>query len=403
MFCPKCGEQIDEGAGLCGKCGNPVREAVAVKKSGLSKKILVFSFLALMLVLAGVVLMVFLFGDNKEREYNKQMELAERYLDELDYDKAIEAFYAAIDIDPSNSEAYIELSTLYEKNEDYDSALRILKEAKRKTDGEGIRKRIKRVEEKLELLNAETEEIAEVDEMPIVEESEPVEAEEESEDQAEPEAQEPAPAGGHEWKAAYRELIIENYDEWERSFNENGASWDDFRGVAFIYLDDDDIPELLTQYGITTETAYATRIYTYKQGGLSKLTADTFEVDNGQIPNDCLPIEGYMEKSGMLVTHFIADFHLEEMLFQLNGDKLEKLAYYKGDPQYGSEIETIDLTYLIGDGGIQTENVLYDEYYTFVKDFWKKADSLYGYDNSKQNYVEDAGFMFKEDALEWLR
>ena len=50
------------------------------------------------------------------------MSLAERYLDELDYEKAIAAYKAAIEIDPNNPEAYKALAELYLAMDDSFSA-----------------------------------------------------------------------------------------------------------------------------------------------------------------------------------------------------------------------------------------------------------------------------------------
>ncbi len=56
------------------------------------------------------------------REVNKQLKLAERYLDELDYEQAIAAYKAVLEIDPNNAEALAALNDVYEKWEESDPA-----------------------------------------------------------------------------------------------------------------------------------------------------------------------------------------------------------------------------------------------------------------------------------------
>ena len=408
MFCNKCGAQLNNDERFCYQCGAPVadqsQEIASVKKQKpLWPFILVLA--VILLVLVGLLVYKFAFG-NTEKKYNDQLALAERYLDELDYDKAIAAYYTAIDIDPYNSEAYIQLSRLYEKIDDQESALKVLKEACSKTDDSNIRKRIKRVEETIESVEAEAEKkVMEAHPEDVEEDSDAVEdisEEAASEDQTDAESQEQAPTGYYAWKEAYRDLIIQEYDEWERALNGADYRWDLFRGVAFVYLDDDDIPELFTQHETGTESGYDTRIYTYKDGKITKLTAKTYEADCGG-PDDCLPIEGYMERKGMLVTRHTSDYHLEEILFQLNGDHLDCLAYYKGEPHYSETSEEVYMQYSKGNGDVQTVWMSYDEYFEFQQNFWAEMKSLYGYEYSNPNYVTDANFMLKQDALEWLR
>ncbi len=56
------------------------------------------------------------------REVNKQLKLAERYLDELDYEQAIAAYKAVLEIDPNNAEALAALNDVYEKWAESDPA-----------------------------------------------------------------------------------------------------------------------------------------------------------------------------------------------------------------------------------------------------------------------------------------
>jgi len=56
----------------------------------------------------------------------KQLDLGRKYLDEMDYERAIAAFEKAIEIDPNNPEIYLELANAYIGLNDYDSASEVL-------------------------------------------------------------------------------------------------------------------------------------------------------------------------------------------------------------------------------------------------------------------------------------
>ncbi len=94
-----------------------------------SRKILVVGLIAV-LVIAVVALFIYVSG-SKDRKLKEALQLAEQYLNELDYEKAIAAYEDAINIDPKCVDAYIGITDIYvtmadesESNNDYETAIK---------------------------------------------------------------------------------------------------------------------------------------------------------------------------------------------------------------------------------------------------------------------------------------
>ena len=69
-----------------------------------------------------------------QRRAIKQLELARKYVSELNYEQAIIAYKAAIKIDPKNADAYLELADVYLQTGDEDQARNVLERAAKKVD-----------------------------------------------------------------------------------------------------------------------------------------------------------------------------------------------------------------------------------------------------------------------------
>ena len=79
--------------------------------------------IAAVLIAAIVAAAAFLVsGQLKEQRYYEQLKTAQAFMTNLDYDSGIEAYKAAIDINPSAAEAYIELAEVYIEVGDYSEA-----------------------------------------------------------------------------------------------------------------------------------------------------------------------------------------------------------------------------------------------------------------------------------------
>ena len=80
-------------------------------------------------------LIIFLFYINSDTvRINRQLELAQRYLLEEDYEQAVAAFEIVIEIDPKNVDAYLGLAEAYVSVDELKNAVRTLEKAAEQTD-----------------------------------------------------------------------------------------------------------------------------------------------------------------------------------------------------------------------------------------------------------------------------
>lgn len=126
-----------------------------------TKKQLIISGAAVIVLLCGIAMY---FSSDAQR-LQKQLELGQKYLEELDYENAVIAFEKAIAIDPKNVEAYIGLSKAYEGMGAYEKSISLLENAYEATDAEEIkllleqREEEKKEQEKKEREQNEKEEV----------------------------------------------------------------------------------------------------------------------------------------------------------------------------------------------------------------------------------------------------
>ena len=114
-----------------------------------SRKGLVIAIVAVAVLLIAVGVLIFVMSDSPAKKYEEQLKLAQRYLDELDYDKAIAAYRAAIDIDPKAEDAYLGLAEAYVENGDLQAAVDILKEGLEQTGSVAMEERLAELERQL--------------------------------------------------------------------------------------------------------------------------------------------------------------------------------------------------------------------------------------------------------------
>lgn len=89
-----------------------------------NKKTMLFVGVAVFLCLIAVGIIVLMLNSNGRR-LNRQLELGQKYLEEMDYEQAIVAFDEAIKIDPVNVEAYLGLADAYLGMDDYEQAAEV--------------------------------------------------------------------------------------------------------------------------------------------------------------------------------------------------------------------------------------------------------------------------------------
>jgi len=66
---------------------------------------------------------------SRAAKVREKLDLGSKYIEELDYDNAIEVLYEAIDIDPKDPDAYMMLAEVYIKDANVDKAKEILEDA----------------------------------------------------------------------------------------------------------------------------------------------------------------------------------------------------------------------------------------------------------------------------------
>ena len=94
-------------------------------------------------------------GSNGDRKLNAQLKLADRYLDELDYEAAIAAYEAAIEIEPRCEAAYLGMAEAYKALGEYEKALETLETGYDATGSEKILEALDELKAYLEEQNAE--------------------------------------------------------------------------------------------------------------------------------------------------------------------------------------------------------------------------------------------------------
>ena len=102
-----------------------------------TKRILPAIIVAIVITATIIIATVYNLPSNRR---DRQLALAEKYMYELNYEAAILAYKAAIEIDPKCEDAYIELVNLYVATDAYDEAEEIITYAENNLDDEIILK-----------------------------------------------------------------------------------------------------------------------------------------------------------------------------------------------------------------------------------------------------------------------
>lgn len=168
MYCKKCGAQNQEQAKFCEKCGTPLDEvrrntgAADAEPTAANpsltlvqrhKKQLMLGTVLLVVLIGCIVGFVIYSSSQKQADYQGKLQTANKYLQELDYEKAEAAYLEAIEIRPKKEDAYLELSSLYERQGEYEKAEKTLKKGKKKASGPKMEKAEKELAETVAVSN----------------------------------------------------------------------------------------------------------------------------------------------------------------------------------------------------------------------------------------------------------
>lgn len=145
MFCRRCGEKLEDNVQFCPKCGSPVnqnpvgnrpelepdleqkhadRPQGTVKKKAKWPWILAVIVILAAVIIAGVLVMK---KQKTKKQYQETVSNADKYLEDMDYEKAEDSYLEAIKLDPKEKETYIKLADLYMEQDEPNKAAQILK------------------------------------------------------------------------------------------------------------------------------------------------------------------------------------------------------------------------------------------------------------------------------------
>lgn len=105
----------------------------------MKNKLVLLTIPLVLLIICGVGALMIIDAAPSESMYLKQIEMAEKYLSNNDYDKAIECYKKAIDADKSEEAPYIQLAQIYYSKNDFDSLMNILNLGIKNTNGEKLK------------------------------------------------------------------------------------------------------------------------------------------------------------------------------------------------------------------------------------------------------------------------
>ena len=166
-YCTECGYANPTENNFCENCGTKLAEpamgdfeeindedVVEAAKSDQSpvsekkpkKKKIVIILIIAVLVLAGAAVAVVKYMDSKtSAEYNAKVTEGDKYMKELDYEKAEASYLAAIEIEPKKSDTYVKAADVYIAQEDYTKAEKILEKGQKNAGGKKIKKKLQQV------------------------------------------------------------------------------------------------------------------------------------------------------------------------------------------------------------------------------------------------------------------
>lgn len=138
MKCKKCGFDNKDGALYCSQCGIKI-ESSKIENIKKNRIFMIVGIVVVVIAIALAIYFIFINQEPKKSNYDLALEDADTYIEDMDYQKAEDAYLQAIDIDPKRVEPYQKLSNLYMSQNDYPKVVEILKRADENTDDETIK------------------------------------------------------------------------------------------------------------------------------------------------------------------------------------------------------------------------------------------------------------------------
>lgn len=279
MFCPKCGRELTEEAKFCPGCGCRIStEEERIEEDSADKDIVIekknryipylISGIVALLVMVILVVGISVYS-SPQRKYDRQMSLGQRYLNELNYEKAIAAYKAAIEINPKDPGAYKELAEVYIAMGDMDAAEEVLQRGIDETDSKSLENMLSSIKEPDTMDLEETKN----DEQSIDKSEIDTNYESETTDNAISDALTKV-----DLSEVWSIDLEGNYSSWQEAYctwienteNENRKTNYEYCSLHYllIYIDNDDIPELFV---VGNSEAEGECVIAYHNGKLSQL------------------------------------------------------------------------------------------------------------------------------------
>lgn len=156
MYCQRCGAKLPENTSGCPLCGAEYRventtpiindKKVPQKNFFTKKKITITAIIAVILIVGGIVAAITsINGSSISISTTDTLQLADRYLKEMNYEQAIVEIQKVLEIEPKNVDAYIELAEIYFGLGDMDKAIEVLERGYENTDSEEIENKIRKI------------------------------------------------------------------------------------------------------------------------------------------------------------------------------------------------------------------------------------------------------------------
>lgn len=131
--CSKCGWDNYDDKTICAGCGQSL---VKKKNKWLLPTLIGVAMVAVVVLIAS--LSVYFVNNSSGNKYVKQIDVAENFFAEKDYEGAVEAYLKAIELDETNEDGYVGLAKSYGRLYDYKNACEILQSGIEATGSERL-------------------------------------------------------------------------------------------------------------------------------------------------------------------------------------------------------------------------------------------------------------------------